>query len=130
MAVIVAVAVSKPEKSDATDTDATVDPADPDQPVNPDTPDYPVYEHHPMLDVYAVMPDFSAIGTNANTDEEMKTDFWDDEWYGGALFDPFYKWDDNDESHSVNNALKSDLNTEFENIGEPGTYGRFNLKNI
>jgi len=24
----------------------------------------------------------------------------------------------------------ADLNTEFDSIGEPGTYGRFNLKNI
>jgi len=122
---IIVLAVTKPEKSDG--TDPTVDPADPDQPVDPV---YPDYEHHPMIDVYSAMPDFSAIGTNGNTDEEMKTDFWDDRWFGHALYDPFYKWDENDESHAVTNGLMSDLNTDFENIGEPGTYGRFNLKNI
>lgn len=81
VAVIIGVAVSKPKASDGTDTDPsnpTVDPVDPDQPVNPDTPVYPVYEHHPMIDVYKFMPDFSAIGTNDSTDEQMKTDFWDD----------------------------------------------------
>jgi hypothetical protein len=60
----------------------------------------------------------------------MKTDFWDSTYYGGPLYDPFYKHTDDGESHAVNNALKANLKTEFESIGEPGTYGRFNLKNI
>jgi len=99
VATIVIVAVSKPEASDG-DTDANVDPADPNvDPADPNTPidpstGYPVYEHHPMIDVYKVMPDFSAIGTRIDTDTEMKEDFWDNTWYGGALTDPFYKWDD------------------------------------
>jgi len=125
VATIVIVAVSKPEASDG-DTDANVDP---NTPVDPDT-GYAVYEHHPMIDVYKVMPDFSAIGTNGGTDEEMKTDFWDDKYYGQALYDPFYKWDDEEVSHEVANDLMHDLTTEFDSIGEPGTYGRFKLKNI
>jgi hypothetical protein len=64
VAVIVGVAVSKPEASDGTDTDPVV-PVDPNTPVDPDG--YPVYEHHPMEDVYKEMPDFLAIGTNGNT---------------------------------------------------------------
>ena len=86
VAVIVAVAVSKPEASDG-DTDANVDPVDPDT-------GYAIYDHHPMIDVYGAMPDFAALGTKDGTDEGMKTDFWDDKYYGGALYDPFYKWDD------------------------------------
>jgi len=55
----------------------------------------------------------------------MKTDFWEDKWFGGALYDPLYKWvpelyangtsvldqDGNEiiESHDVDNALKIDL---------------------
>jgi hypothetical protein len=67
VAVIVGVAVSKPEASDGTDTDPT-DPAQPVDPVDPVDPSgYPVYEHHPMEDVYKAMPDFLAIGTNGNT---------------------------------------------------------------
>jgi len=99
-----------------------------------------------MLDIYGEMPDFTAIGTNDGTDEEMKTDFWEDKWFGKALYEPLYKWDaeldadgnpvldaDGNEiivSNDVDNALKTDLDNEWANRGEEGTYGYFKLKNI
>jgi hypothetical protein len=43
----------------------------------------------------------------------MKTDFWDSTYYGGPLYDPFYKHTDDGESHAVNNALKANLKTDF-----------------
>jgi hypothetical protein len=75
--------------------DDTIHGGDSDPDIVPDVnPDDPVDEsHHPMLDVYKEMPDFSAIGTNLNTDEEMKTDFWEDKWFGGPVYEPLYKWD-------------------------------------
>jgi hypothetical protein len=124
------------------------DPSNPDIVPDPTpTPDDPTVDgHHPMLDIYAAMPDFSAIGTNGNTDEEMKIDFWEDKWFGGPLYNPLYKWDveldadgnpvlddDGNEiilSHDVDNALKTDLDNDWANRGEEDTYGYFKLKNI
>ena len=59
----------KSEVEDDTIHGGGSDPSDPD--IVPDIdPVDPVDEsHHPMLDVYGEMPDFSAIGTNDNTDE-------------------------------------------------------------
>ena len=43
---------------------------------------------HPMYEVYTNPPNFHEIGTYNNSHEYMMEEFWNDERFGGPIYDP------------------------------------------
>lgn len=68
----------------------------------------------------------------------MKTDFWDNEYFGGPVVYPlkssisktYENGTEYVEYHSIINKLSQDLDAEWKSKGAPGSYGYFILRNI
>lgn len=150
ISVIIGVVIHQSKEAEDTSINGGGD--DPDHPVDPvvDPEIHEVDQYdmniHPMLRVYSQMPDFTSIGTSEGSDEKLKTNFWEDTWYGGPVYNPVYKWeyekDENGdfkktaegeyipvgEHNDIPNTMFADLNNEWD--AKTGNYGYFKLRNI